>query len=164
MRRAAPTTLGGAESIRACLRTGRRATVVSNDPEAAARAYFAQHGLPAEVWPLVGRAFAEPERMKPNPAPLLEVLEALSLPPTAAVLVSDSLTDLQEAQAAGMRCIGYANRPEKWERLCRGRRRDRGHDGAMQRHCPSVDKPQVSAVMPPSLTSNGARRKRSVCP
>ena len=89
--------------------------MVSNNSEAAVRAYFAQHGLPADVWPLVGRAFAEPERMKPNPAPLLEVLEALSLPPTAAVLVSDSLTDLQEAQAAGMRRIGYANRPEKWE-------------------------------------------------
>lgn len=33
--------------------------------------------------------------------------------PAACVLVGDSITDIQAARAAGVRVIGYANRPRK---------------------------------------------------
>ncbi|MFG3557248.1 HAD family hydrolase [Micromonospora sp. NPDC047557] len=62
---------------------------------------------------VVGRAYAEPSRMKPNPAPILDAAASLRTAPALCVLVGDSLSDVEGAKAAGVRVIGYANKPAK---------------------------------------------------
>ena len=47
--------------------------------------------------------------MKPNPTPILQAVQALG----PLLLVGDSLSDIEGARAAGVRVVGYANRPAK---------------------------------------------------
>ena len=47
----------------------------------------------------------------------MQALQALKVAPDAAVLVGDSATDVAAARAAGVACVGYANKPGKAERL-----------------------------------------------
>jgi phosphoglycolate phosphatase len=42
------------------------------------------------------------ERRKPDPQPLLHACSALQLPPSAAIMVGDSINDVQAARAAGI--------------------------------------------------------------
>jgi hypothetical protein len=67
--------------------------------------FFIGHGI--------GRKYAEPRRMKPNPGPVLDAVRALGGAPKSCVLVGDSLSDIEAARAAGVAAIGYANKPWK---------------------------------------------------
>lgn len=49
--------------------------------------------------------------MKPNPEPILQAAQALGELPERCVLVGDSLSGINGTRAAGVRVIGYANRP-----------------------------------------------------
>lgn len=89
--------------------------VVSNNSAGAVTAYLAAHRLAGYVAPVVGRPYAELDRMKPNPEPIRQALCALGEQPSRCVLIGDSLSDIHGTQAAGGRVIGYANRPEKVE-------------------------------------------------
>jgi phosphoglycolate phosphatase-like HAD superfamily hydrolase len=51
--------------------------------------------------------------MKPNPEPILHAVRALGMSPDRTVLVGDSLSDIEGSRVAGVRSIGYANRPAK---------------------------------------------------
>jgi beta-phosphoglucomutase-like phosphatase (HAD superfamily) len=55
--------------------------------------------------------------MKPNPWTLRHALDRIEAPPSAIVLVGDPVTDVQAAHHAGVRFIGYANKPGKAEQL-----------------------------------------------
>jgi beta-phosphoglucomutase-like phosphatase (HAD superfamily) len=55
--------------------------------------------------------------MKPDPAPILAAVEGLDAHPTECVLIGDSTSDIQGATAAGVRSIGYADKPGKRQRL-----------------------------------------------
>ncbi|WBB48417.1 HAD family phosphatase [Verrucosispora sp. WMMA2044] len=103
----------GREVIVAARQSGIPVAVVSNNSAGAVSAYLAVHRLTAYVSPVVGRAFANPDGMKPNPAPILQAVRAIGKPPSRCVLVGDSLSDIHGARAAGVRVIGYANRPVK---------------------------------------------------
>ncbi|MFU8855033.1 HAD family hydrolase [Micromonospora sp. SL1-18] len=105
----------GREVIVAARQAGMPVAVVSNNSAGAVSAYLVAHRLAAYVSPVVGRAYAEPGRMKPNPAPVLQAVRAVGEPPGRCVLVGDSLSDIHGARAAGVRVIGYANRPAKVE-------------------------------------------------
>lgn len=114
---AAPTP-GGEASIRACMASGRLVAVVSNNSAAAVIAYLGQHAIsPPSADLVVGREYAQPHLMKPHPSPILSVLALLDVTADAAVLVGDTVTDIQAADAAGVACIGYANKPGKREQL-----------------------------------------------
>lgn len=89
--------------------------VASNNSAGAVSAYLAAHRLAGHVSPVVGRPYADPARMKPNPEPILQAVHALGTSPSRCVLVGDSLSDIKGARAAGVRVIGYANRPSKIE-------------------------------------------------
>ncbi|SNY58192.1 haloacid dehalogenase superfamily, subfamily IA, variant 3 with third motif having DD or ED [Paractinoplanes atraurantiacus] len=52
-------------------------------------------------------------RMKPNPEPILRATQLLGISPARSVLVGDSLSDIEGSRAAGVRSVGYANRPTK---------------------------------------------------
>lgn len=56
-----------ADAIVAAHRAGRAVSIVSNNSEPAIRAYLESHNLSRYVGPVIGRAYAEPDRMKPNP-------------------------------------------------------------------------------------------------
>lgn len=101
------------EVIVAARQAGMPVAVVSNNSAGAVRAYLEAHRLDRHVSPIVGRAYAEPARMKPNPAPILDAVRSLGTQPARCVLVGDSLTDIEGSRAAGVRVIGYANRGTK---------------------------------------------------
>lgn len=109
---ATPTPYGR-EVIVAARQAGLPVAVVSNNSAGAVSAYLAAHRLTGHVSPVVGRAYAEPERMKPNPEPISRAVRMLNVPPARSLLVGDSLSDIEGAKRAGVRVIGYANRPAK---------------------------------------------------
>jgi HAD superfamily hydrolase (TIGR01549 family) len=111
---AAPTPYGR-EVIVAAQQTDLPVAVVSNNWAGAVTAYLSARRLASYMSPVVGRAYAEPGRMKPNPEPILHAVRALGLSPDRTVLVGDSLSDIEGSCAAGVRTIGYANRPAKAE-------------------------------------------------
>ncbi|MDG4835234.1 HAD family phosphatase [Micromonospora sp. WMMD967] len=103
----------GREVIVTAWQAGLPLGVVSNNSASAVTAYLVAHRLAAYVSPVVGRAYADPAQMKPDPAPILQAVHALSMSPSRCVLVGDSLSDIEGAHAAGVRVIGYANRAWK---------------------------------------------------
>jgi HAD superfamily hydrolase (TIGR01509 family) len=105
----------GREVIVAARQAGTPVAVVSNNSADAVSAYLTAHRLTVYVSPVVGRAYADPARMKPNPEPILQAVLALGEPPNRCALVGDSLSDIEGARAAGVWEIGYANRPDKVE-------------------------------------------------
>lgn len=109
---AAPTPYGR-EVIVAARQAGLSVAVVSNNSASAVSAYLAAHRLTGQIAPVVGRVYADPGQMKPNPAPILRAVRALDASPGRCVLIGDSLTDIEGSKAAGVRVIGYANRPPK---------------------------------------------------
>lgn len=98
----------------ACVHTGRAVLVVSNNAGAAIAGYLDREGL-AQVQRVVGRVPEEPASMKPSPRLLLDAMEAT--PPDACVFIGDAVRDVEAGHAAGVRTIGYANKPGKAEKL-----------------------------------------------
>ncbi|MEU4788174.1 HAD-IA family hydrolase [Micromonospora tulbaghiae] len=111
-RLAVPTPFGR-EVILGAHARGVPVAVVSNNSATAIEAYLTAHDLAVYVTLIVGRAYADPRRMKPNPGPVLDAVRALGVAPGRCALVGDSLSDIQAAHAAGAAAIGYANRAEK---------------------------------------------------
>jgi HAD superfamily hydrolase (TIGR01509 family) len=109
---AAPTPYGR-EVIVAARQAGLPVAVVSNNSAGAVTAYLSTHRLAGHVAPVIGRAYAQPDRMKPNPDPISQAVRVLGVPPGRSVLVGDSLSDIEGGRAAGVRVIAYANRPSK---------------------------------------------------
>jgi len=109
---AAPTPYGR-EVIVAARQAGLPVAVVSNNSAGAVTAYLATHRLAGHVAAVIGRAYAEPGRMKPNPEPISRAVRALDVSPGQSVLVGDSISDIEGGRAAGVRVIAYANRPPK---------------------------------------------------
>ncbi|KOX14661.1 haloacid dehalogenase [Micromonospora sp. NRRL B-16802] len=103
----------GREVIVAARQAGMSVAVVSNNSAGAVTAYLAAHRLAGYVSPVVGRAYADPDRMKPNPEPILRAVRAVGEPSKRCVLIGDSLSDIEGARAADVRAIGYANRSSK---------------------------------------------------
>ncbi|MEU7652476.1 HAD family phosphatase [Micromonospora taraxaci] len=109
----AEPTPHGREVIVAASQVGLPIAVVSNNSPQAVNAYLRAHRLGQHVRLVVGRAYAEPSRMKPNPAPIVQAADVLGVEPALCVLLGDSLSDIEGAKASGTRVIGFANRPAK---------------------------------------------------
>jgi HAD superfamily hydrolase (TIGR01509 family) len=90
--------------------SGVPVAVVSNNSAVAIRPYLTAHDLATYVTTIIGRAYADPRRMKPHPGRVLDAMHALGAGPGSCVLVGDSLADIDAAPAAGVAAIGYANR------------------------------------------------------
>ncbi|WP_410815531.1 Imm21 family immunity protein [Micromonospora sp. 050-3] len=112
----AETTIGAFDLVAACLATGRPLAIVSNNSAAAIGAYLGRRDRARYFTAVIGRG-EHPDLLKPNPVPVVQALQALNVAPDAAVLVGDSITDIAAARAAGVACVGYANKPGKAERL-----------------------------------------------
>jgi beta-phosphoglucomutase-like phosphatase (HAD superfamily) len=109
----ATPTPHGREVIIGAFEAGKPAAIVSNNSAGAINSYVSRQRLGKYAMPIAGRAFGQPELMKPNPEPILRAVKALSASPSDCVLIGDSLADIHGARAAGVPVIGYANRPEK---------------------------------------------------
>ncbi|WP_328342784.1 HAD family hydrolase [Micromonospora sp. NBC_00421] len=109
---ATPTPYGR-EVIVAARQAGLSVAAVSNNSAGAVTAYLVAHRLAGYVSPVIGRAYADPGCMKPNPEPILQAVHSLGEPAARCVLIGDSLSDIEGALAAGVQVIGYANRNRK---------------------------------------------------
>jgi HAD superfamily hydrolase (TIGR01509 family) len=112
IRSAAPTPYAR-EVIVAARKAGKPIAVVSNNSAGCVIEYLTTKRLAQYVTSVVGRAYADPARMKPNPEPILHAVFDLGAEPAGCVLIGDSLSDIAGAQAAGVPVIGYANKPGK---------------------------------------------------
>jgi HAD superfamily hydrolase (TIGR01549 family) len=115
--RVAAPTLYAREVIVAGAQAGRPIAIVSNNSPAAVSAYLDAHRLSVHIGPVIGRAYGQPDRMKPNPEPILTAVSALGASSRSCALIGDSVTDIQAARAAGVRSIAYVNKPAKAEKL-----------------------------------------------
>ncbi|MEV4201279.1 HAD family phosphatase [Micromonospora globbae] len=109
----AEPTAYGREVIVAARQLHLPIAVVNNNSPQTVDTYLREHRLSQHVAKTVGRAYADPSRMKPNPAPIFDASVSLGVVPALCVLVGDSLSDIEGAKAAGARVIGYANKPAK---------------------------------------------------
>ncbi|WP_435582552.1 HAD family hydrolase [Amycolatopsis thermoflava] len=116
MTTAAPTE-GGHELIQAWHGSGRPLAIVSNNSAAAISAYLDFYGLRPLVDTVSARESADVQLLKPHPHLLHQAVRTLGIPAERCVFVGDSRTDIEAAKAAGVRSIGYANKPGKRERF-----------------------------------------------
>jgi phosphoglycolate phosphatase len=113
--RTATPTPHAADLISAWRHADRAVAVVSNNSSAAVETYLAAHGIEVDV--VVARTSADPALLKPSPHLVTEAIHALAAEPEACALAGDSPTDIAAAQDAGIRTVGYANKPGKRKRL-----------------------------------------------
>ncbi|WP_214368213.1 HAD family hydrolase [Pseudonocardia sp. H11422] len=113
----APMTAGLVPMLRALTATGHTVTIVSNNSDAAVRAFMTAHGLDAYTRGAVARTEPDPRLLKPAPHLVSTAVSQLAADPRDCVLVGDSTTDIQAAHAAGTAAIGYANKAGKRSRL-----------------------------------------------
>ena len=113
---AAPTAYAGdvIQLARAC---GRPVAIVSNNSEPAIKAYLSAQDLDGQIDLVVGRAYAKPHVMKPDPESVVAAVAQLGVEPADCVFIGDSRADIVSGQAAGVRLIGLANRRGKADLL-----------------------------------------------
>jgi phosphoglycolate phosphatase len=113
----AEETPGARAFLAACRSTGRAIAVVSNNSSGAITRYLDRRGWTDQVDAIEGRDPSDPALMKPHPHILLRTLAHLAAPAESAVMVGDSLTDIEAGLAAEVWTIGYANKPRKAEAM-----------------------------------------------
>ncbi len=114
---AGPPVVGAVQALAAARDSKLCVAIVSNNSAECVNEFMAINGLAGLVDVVVGRPALRPDLMKPAPYPLLSAAAALGVEPQGAVLIGDSLTDIEAAHAAGARSIGYANKPRKQSAL-----------------------------------------------
>lgn len=103
-----------AETVRRLRGSGRRLAVVGNDSDDCIKVYADRHGLLDCFDFISARAlFQDPALLKPHPHLVTRAMAVLDADPERCVLVGDSVSDIESARAAGIRGIGYADRPGK---------------------------------------------------
>jgi phosphoglycolate phosphatase len=98
---------GAAEGLRALHGAGFRTAVVTNKHHRFAAGLLDRLGLAPFVDVVIGGDSCP--RRKPDPLPLLVACERLGVGPSAALMVGDSVNDVDAARAAGMpiACVSY---------------------------------------------------------
>jgi HAD superfamily hydrolase (TIGR01509 family) len=113
----APITDGLLAMLSALRDSGHSTTVVSNNSDAAVRAFLAAHDLHGLIRGVVARTEPDPALLKPNPHLVERAINENHAQPERCVLVGDSTTDVTAAHEAGTSAIGYANKPGKRDAL-----------------------------------------------
>lgn len=113
----ATPTEGAHHLIHTWHQSGRPLAIVSNNSTTAISAYLDLYNLRPLVNFVSARTSPDAALFKPNPHLLHLAITALAVPPVECAFIGDSLTDVAAARAAGVRCIGYANKPGKHDRM-----------------------------------------------
>lgn len=105
---------GAGTTLAALAAAGYRLAVCTNKPEPHARTILSRLGLDDHLHVVVG-GDSVPGTRKPDPRMLSPILDAFAIPPAAAVMIGDSVTDVRLARAAPMPVIlragGYTTTP-----------------------------------------------------
>ena len=109
----AKPTSSADSAVSSARRRGQAVAVVSNNSPDAIMKYLAAHELDSFVQFVFGRAYAEPKLMKPNPDVVVRAINALGIRPELAVLVGDTVTDVEASLSAGVHSIGYATKEQR---------------------------------------------------
>lgn len=107
------TTPGGLESMTEAANQGKMVGILSNNSAQSITRFFERIRFLPKITPVVGRAYARPDLMKPNPHTFRSALEEVRQDAHATVFIGDSTTDIEVAHAVGAAVIGYANKPGK---------------------------------------------------
>jgi HAD superfamily hydrolase (TIGR01549 family) len=99
--------------MRAARAAEKKLAIVSNNSAEAIRAFLELHNATAEVVAIEGRPYGRPDLMKPHPHLLERALSGLGAKAEDAVLIGDSVSDMEAARIVGMASIGFANRENK---------------------------------------------------
>lgn len=110
-------TAGARAFVVACRTARRPVVIVSNNSAACVRAYLARHDLAGHVTAVLGRPRHRPDLLKPHPGLVETALARVGVEPARAVLIGDSVTDVEVALACRVPVIGLANKPGKRDRL-----------------------------------------------
>ncbi|MCY9787327.1 HAD-IA family hydrolase [Nocardiopsis sp. EMB25] len=112
-----PPTTGAVEFLEAARAADTPVAVVSNNSPEAVGVFLESQKLEGFVASIVGREKSTPHLMKPNPYLLEKALRSLSGSPAQALMIGDSVTDIEVSQLVGVASVGYANRPGKAQRF-----------------------------------------------
>lgn len=104
---------GSVELIHAWKAAGRKLAIVSNNGVAAVQAYLDLCALSSDVDVISARSSYDVSLLKPSPHLVLGAIAKLEVEAERCVLVGDSVTDIEAAQAAGVNAISYANKGGK---------------------------------------------------
>ncbi|MFI6840280.1 HAD family hydrolase [Nonomuraea africana] len=110
-------TPGATDLMQRARGKGMSVGIVSNNSVAAVTTFLDREGLSGQADYISARSAADPALMKPNPHLLHQALRHLSADPSSALLVGDSVTDVEASKLAGVVAVGYANKPVKVARL-----------------------------------------------
>jgi phosphoglycolate phosphatase len=110
-------TPGAHELLAALHAAGTPVVIVSNNAADPIRVYLERHGLTAYVRGVVGRPHLRPELMKPDPHTVHAALSLAKTAAQAAVLIGDSVSDIEVARATDVRSIGYAKTQQRGTEL-----------------------------------------------
>lgn len=106
-------TDGVTDFLTSCARTGRKVVLVSNNSEPALQAFLRRQRLSGMVYAVIGRPPRRPDLMKPHPRLICDALDLLRVPPSAAVLIGDSVTDVEAALHCHVPVVGFATAPHR---------------------------------------------------
>ncbi|MEU4190491.1 HAD family hydrolase [Kribbella sp. NPDC026611] len=115
--RHAPITPGVREFLEGCAAAGKPVVVVSNNAAVAIDGFLEREELAHLVVAVLGRPYARPELMKPDPYRAIEAFRLLGYGAEDCCMVGDEPTDTLFARAAGVPSIAYAKSPQHEERL-----------------------------------------------
>lgn len=113
----APITPGVVDALDAFAQSGQTVTIVSNNSSQAIHDFLTIHALDPYITAVCSREQPDPDLLKPSPFLLLRAMDRLDAAASECVMIGDSTTDLQAAQAAGTGAIAYANEPGKAARF-----------------------------------------------
>jgi phosphoglycolate phosphatase len=115
-RRCTPTP--GAHALLAALHAaGTPVVIVSNNAAEAIRVYLECHQLTTYVLDVVGRPRHQPSLMKPDPYIVRTARHIAGAHGPDAVLIGDSVSDIEVARAVDVSSIGYAKSPRRGTEL-----------------------------------------------
>ncbi|MGL5829635.1 MAG: HAD family hydrolase [Angustibacter sp.] len=107
-------TPGAHELLAACAYRRQPVVVVSNNNAVAVATFLAAQEWQALVAGIVGRDPARPDLLKPHPHLVRLALESVEAHPQDALLIGDSVGDIDAARrAGGVVAIAFASRPSK---------------------------------------------------
>jgi phosphoglycolate phosphatase len=108
---------GAHDLIQAWHESGRPLAIVSNNSARAIGAYLDLYDLRTSVDYVSARNTPDVTLLKPSPHLLRKAATALTVPPGECTFIGDSLSDIEAARTAGVRSLGYANKPGKIARF-----------------------------------------------
>ncbi|WP_199921603.1 HAD family hydrolase [Intrasporangium calvum] len=115
--RACEPTAGALDFLRWCQQQGKPVVIVSNNAAGAITTCLNRFDAAGLIRGIVGREPRRPDLLKPHPSLVWAALDLAQVQADEAVLIGDSVTDVDVALATGSQAIGYAKNADRRRRL-----------------------------------------------